>query len=354
MIAGVPVYVGASWLLIAVVVAALFGPLLAQSRPDLGVLAYAVASLFAVILLVSVLVHEAAHAMVARAAGLPVIRVVADLWGGHTAYEAGRATPVSSALVSAAGPAANLVLAGVAYLAGGVVPDGVPALLVERTLLVNVLLALFNLLPGLPLDGGQLVDAAVWRFTGSRHKGQIAAGWCGRVVAVLVLVVFLVPVVRGDASLSIIWGILIAGFMWTGASAAISRGTVGERIDRADLADLIVPAALVPESRVLDPELVALLRRQPVVVHDARGVAVSFATAEDLAAVPSEALHTTPVGAIAVRQHPGWLVDADPAGPLDPVIDALVETRASLVAVVHSGRLHGVVLASSVNAALGS
>ncbi len=355
VVSGVPVYVGASWAIIAVVVAALVGPNLARGYPELGVLAYGAALLFAVMLLVSVLVHEAAHAVAARRAGLPVIRVVADLWGGHTAFEAGSATPGTSAVVAVAGPVANAVLALAAWLLLQVLPVGIPATLAEGTAILNIALAGFNLLPGLPLDGGQLVDAAVWKVTGSRNQGLIAAGWCGRVVTVVVVLWFIVrPVLQGNTSLGLIWSLLIAGFLWTGASAAIQRGSVGQRIDRASLADLVVPVMLVRGTQVLDPELVAALRTQPAVVVDDAGQAVAFATAVDAAQVPEGARSQTPIQAVAVRQHPQWVVDADPAGELDPVLQALVATRASMVAVVYGGRMHGVVTASDVNAALGA
>ena len=92
-IAGVPVYIGRGWALIALVLVALIGPSTAAQRPDLGLLAYGVGVLYALLLLVAILVHEAAHAIAARSFGLPVLRIVADLWGGHTAFESGRSTP---------------------------------------------------------------------------------------------------------------------------------------------------------------------------------------------------------------------------------------------------------------------
>src|SRR5674476_1432057 len=105
-IGGVPVYIGRSWPIIALIIVTTFGPGIASSRPYLGLGAYAVAAAYAVLLLVSVLAHEAAHAVVATRAGYSVHRVVADLWGGHTAYNSSNARPGASALVAIAGPAA--------------------------------------------------------------------------------------------------------------------------------------------------------------------------------------------------------------------------------------------------------
>ena len=88
-IGGVPVYIGGSWPIIAVIIVVTFGPQIADGRPGLGAAAYLVALAYALLLLVSVLAHEAAHAVVATRSGYRVNRVVADLWGGHTAYEIG-------------------------------------------------------------------------------------------------------------------------------------------------------------------------------------------------------------------------------------------------------------------------
>src|ERR1035437_9591466 len=110
-IGGVPVYVGRSWPVIALIIVGTFGPSIASNRPDLGLGAYAVAVGFAVLLLISVFAHEASHAVVATRLGYRVNRVVADLWGGHTAYDATAARPGASALVAIAGPAANALLA---------------------------------------------------------------------------------------------------------------------------------------------------------------------------------------------------------------------------------------------------
>ncbi|HXR67799.1 MAG TPA: peptidase M50, partial [Dermatophilaceae bacterium] len=106
-IGGVPVYIARSWPVIAVLIVATFGPQVALANPDLGPRAYVVALAYALLLLASVLAHEAAHAVVATRARYRVNRVVADLMGGHTAYDTVTARPGASALVAVAGPAAN-------------------------------------------------------------------------------------------------------------------------------------------------------------------------------------------------------------------------------------------------------
>src|SRR5919112_2866379 len=106
---GIPVYLGKSWPIIALVVVVTFAPSVRSSTGQFGgVFGYAVAVAYAVLLLLSVLAHEAGHALVARRFGLRVDRVVADLWGGHTVYDSSTSRPGTSAAISVAGPIANL------------------------------------------------------------------------------------------------------------------------------------------------------------------------------------------------------------------------------------------------------
>ena len=164
---GVPVYIGKSWGILAVIIIALIGP---QLQDRLGATAYLVAAAYALLLLLAVMVHEAAHAIGARAFGFPVHRVVADLWGGHTALDVSRSTPGRSAVVAVVGPLANLLLSALGYAVAAMLPDGIAHGLANIFGFLNLMLALFNLLPGLPLDGGQLVEAAAWKLTGDRYR----------------------------------------------------------------------------------------------------------------------------------------------------------------------------------------
>ncbi len=350
---GVPVYVGGSWVVLALLIVVLVGGNLSVARPDLGLLVYGVAALYAVLLLVAVLVHEAAHALAARRFGLPVHRVVADLWGGHTAYDPTGSTAGSSAVVAVVGPLANAALAGVAWVLEPSVPPGVPSGLVASFAFLNGALAVFNLLPGLPLDGGQLVEAAVWGATGNRNRGKVVAGWAGRVVAVLVLAWFVgVPLATGggfDLSYSV-WFFLIAGFLWAGATSAIRQGAVLDRISRVSLGRLIRPATEVAAGTPLERALA--LPDIPVVVDGLRRP-VALLSTDAVDSVPEAARAYTPVDAVTQPQPTGWAVDADPTGDLLPVVRVLQDTRASVAAVTWQGRLVGVVTAADVNSALG-
>src|SRR3954465_508303 len=123
---GAPVYLAPSWFVIALVVVVIFSPTVERSAAVGPPVSYAIAALYAVLLLLSVLVHEFAHAAAARTLGLPVHQIVANLWGGHTQYGDESPTPGRSAVVAVAGPLANgvVTLLGLAMLRGGLAPSG--------------------------------------------------------------------------------------------------------------------------------------------------------------------------------------------------------------------------------------
>ena len=159
------------------------------------------------------LVHELAHAFTARAVGLPVEQVVADLWGGHTQFTQEAPDPGRSALVAVVGPLSNAVLAGAGYVVLGFVHGDVSGLLLGAGIYTNLFVAAFNLAPGLPLDGGRLVESAAWAVTRRRWAGGGGrmvwprGGRSGRGLVVLL------PFAdnRRPTAFGVLWAVLIAG-----------------------------------------------------------------------------------------------------------------------------------------------
>ena len=358
-IGGVPVYIGKGWPVIALIIVATFGPDVANSRPDLGFGAYAVALAYAVLLLVSVLAHEAAHAVVATRCGYRVNRVVADLWGGHTAYDSSNARPGASALVAVAGPAANALLALAGWLARPDVPDGIPALLVVATVYTNAFVAAFNMLPGLPLDGGFLVDSLVWRITGRRESGLIAAGWSGRVVTVLVVLAFVGrPMLNGQPPdlFNLIWALFIGSFLWVGATNAIRSGR-GSRLLAGIRIDSVWRRAATLSARSSAAQALALRTSGPggtaVVVEDDARNAIGLVDDDALRAIPERSLGSVAVTSVMRGQPAGWVVEATPGQSIASVVSAMQSLGIGAVPVRGpDGRIDGIVLAGDLEAAL--
>jgi Zn-dependent protease len=335
-IAGAPVYLGKSWPVIAAAVVFIFAPQVAAVRPDQGMAyAYGVAALYALLLLISVLVHEAAHALVAQQAGYEVNRIVVHLLGGHTIYDSGGTRPGASALVAASGPVSNLVLAGLAYGLALVSPWQTMTLLLGAATFANLFVAVFNLLPGLPLDGGHLVESAVWGLTGSRGKGLVVAGWCGRLVTAVVLYWFLVrPLVQGEGldPYTLIWVVMVGAFLWFGASRAISVGAMRARLEPLRAADLMRPVRLVDETGSVALALVGPAATLLVIGQDRRPKGI--VDPDSVAAIPVSDRLATPVTAVTTRMPDPWVVWADPDGGVMEVVQAMQSGGASVVVVL--------------------
>jgi Zn-dependent protease len=347
-VAGVPVYIGWSWLLLAALITALIGPSVAAQRPDLGAGAYGVGALVALGFLLSVLVHEAAHAISARAFGFEVRRIVADLMGGHTAFD-GRTTPWSQGLTALAGPVGNILLAGVALPIALALDTGVGAYLAQTIAQVNILLALFNLLPGMPLDGGQILMAAVWRVTGSQNRGAVVAGWGGRVVVILVVAWFLLrPLAEGRTPdlFTLFWVVLLAGFLWRGASQSILVGRTRERVEATRLDQVMRPVSVVAGSSPIaawwaGPERV-------YVTADPVGRPTGIVRADVVASVPPAQWEGVPASAVAVSRNPAWVADFAEPPTLGEVVLAMGRSGQDAVLVREAGQIRGIVFEADV------
>ncbi|MFD2794772.1 site-2 protease family protein [Promicromonospora vindobonensis] len=351
-VAGAPVIVTRSWFLAALILTILFVPNVQAVAPELGAGAYLVAVAFPLLLFGSVLLHEAAHALVARARGQNVTELAVTLWGGHTAYTGGLGRPLDGFLVAVVGPLTNLALAAGfwwAYQASPVL--NVPTLLLWTGALSNALVGAFNLLPGLPLDGGQILESLVWAVTGKRNTGTVVAGWVGRVVAVGVLLwALVVPFVLGrtPALTEVLWSALIGAILWAGAGAAITNGRRREAIAGLSAAALAGPAVLVPLGSTVADALNARTAAgggssSPYVVvvgHD--GAPVAVLDGDAVAAVPASAWDLTRVDAVAVPFVAGSGVHPEMSGTELLTHLAQRSGGARLVPMVDAGRVTGV------------
>ena len=212
--AGVPVTVAPSWLLgVALTAWTVADALLPEAVPGRSTGAYATIGVAtAATLALTLALHEAAHCAVARRAGLEVCRITLSFLGGALELAGPPATPAVEARVALAGPLAS---AGAALLATAahlmLVAAGVDPLLPAAAAVIaigNVLIAVFNCLPALPLDGGRILHAAVWALTGREATGARLATVTGRGLGVVLLGVAIVASASGDAALAIWLGLL--------------------------------------------------------------------------------------------------------------------------------------------------
>ncbi|MEY9877983.1 Zn-dependent protease/CBS domain-containing protein [Streptacidiphilus sp. MAP12-33] len=182
----------------------------------------------ALLLVASLMAHELAHALAARRAGTDVDSMTLWALGGVTRI--GRLTAPARALwVALVGPLTSLLLAGAGLGLGWValrtLDWEVPAALLLWCGAVNLLLAVFNLLPAAPLDGGRVLQAALWWRAGDRERAERQAGRCGQVLAVLLLAGGWIALLRG-AGVGL-WMLVMGGFLALAAAAEIQHATIG-------------------------------------------------------------------------------------------------------------------------------
>ncbi|PRY56363.1 M50 family metallopeptidase [Glycomyces artemisiae] len=347
---GIPVTLGYTWLILAAMVVAVYAPIVQRSVPGIGAGAsLAVAALFALTLLLSVFLHELGHALVSLRAGIGVRQINLDAFGGFTEMDREAPKPSTAAAIALAGPAVSLLL-GLAGLAGVAVID-VGTLgwqLSFQVCVANLLVAAYNLLPGLPLDGGKALQAGIWAATGDRWSGYRVAGWAGRVVAVGTVGAGLwLFSNRMFSWIGLILLLMVAFELWRGATGAIRAARMGPRVKALDAARLARPVVVVSASATLGEALAAAGDKEVVAV-DGRPVGVlDRASAE---AVPPDQVDAMPLAGLlrSAQQIPG--LGAGLTG--QALVDAIGKSGADRFFVVDEGRLTGLLYTADVVKAL--
>jgi Zn-dependent protease len=350
---GIPVFISPYWFLIAGLFVFLYGRSLGGSSVP-GTLRYPVAAAFVVLLYASVLVHELSHSVVARGFGLPVRRILLYPLGGFSEIEQEPPTPGREFLVSAAGPAVSLALAAGAYALARAAPgDGVLHVLLLYLGVANLLVGVFNLLPGLPLDGGRMLRAGVWKLTGRPGQATVVAAWAGRVLAVAVLVVPFVRAAQTGSSpqlFDVAWAAVIAAFMWSGAGQALRATRVRERLPGLQARALARRAIPIPANLPLAEAIrradAAQARALVVVDHEDRPIAIVNETA--VMATPPQRRPWIEAGSLARTIDPGLVLPADLSGMA--LIEAVRRTPASeYLLVEQTGQVFGVLATADLD-----
>ncbi len=249
---GIPVFISPYWFLVAAVLVVLYSNSGALPGTVQGTVPrYLVAIAFVVLLYASVLLHELSHSLVAVGLKLPVRRILLWPLGGFSEIEQEPPTPGREFLVSAAGPAMSLALAGLGIGLNVLTsPHGIPDVVLDRFILANVVVGVFNLLPGLPLDGGRLLRAGLWKLTGRKGQSAVLAAWAGRIIALAVVGAVLT---QSQTVFSLddgygIWLIAIAVFMWMSAGQALRSARVRERLPALQARALARRAIPIPSN----------------------------------------------------------------------------------------------------------
>lgn len=277
-VSGVPVLLAPSWWLGSLVVVVLYAPLVGRLLPGAGpALSWTLAVAFALLLGASVFAHELGHTLVALRMGIPVRRLRLFLLGGLSEVARSPKRPAQEGLVAVAGPVVSLLLAGGCALLLLTVPSGATWLLVAQCAVANLAVAVFNLLPGLPLDGGRMLRAGVWAVTGARASGTRAAVVGGWLVAAALGVWALEGLANGSEDRWLRLGVCVVTgwFVLSGANAELSAEQRRSWPPDLDIAQLMLPVLQLPAESPVSDALAASAGRGVVLVR-ADGVAAGL------------------------------------------------------------------------------
>jgi Zn-dependent protease len=351
---GIPVYVSPYWFVVAAVLVVLYSNsnALPGTVPN-SVARYLVAVAFVVLLYVSVLIHELSHSLVARAFKLPVRRILLYPLGGFSEIEQEPPTPSQEFLVSAAGPAMSLLLAGLG-IGVNVLLDlrGIPRVIMDRLVLANIVVGVFNLLPGLPLDGGRVLRALLWKLTGKSGYSTVLAAWAGRILAVALAVV---PFAFPSSSVGLengygLWLFAVAAFMFMSAGQALRSAQVRERLPALQARALARRAIPIPSNLPLAEAIrradLAQARALVVVDHDAKPIAIVNEGA--VIATPEQRRPWIDAGSLARTLDPDMILSADLSG-MD-LIEAVRRAPASEYLLIEpTGQVYGVLATADLD-----
>jgi Zn-dependent protease len=354
-IAGSDVLVSSSWFLVAGLIAVIVAPVVDQAQPGLGPLKYVAGLAFAVILYLSVLLHEASHAIMARRYGFPVTSITLHFLGGMTAIEGEARKPRQEFFIAVVGPVTSIAVGAVALGIRPFTPEGLLLMAVEGLAGANLLVGVLNLVPGLPLDGGRVLKSAVWQLTGNVHRGTIVAGWGGRVTAVAVLLwpVLQRPVMGTEPDiLDVVLAFVIAAFLWSGATASMSSAKLRSRLPNLVARDLARRTLAVPD----DLPLAEAVRRAQeagagsLVTVTSAGVPTGIVSEAALQATPEDRRPWVTVSAVSRTLVDGLRLPADISG--EELVMAISRTPADEYLLVDpDGSVVGVLATADVDRA---
>ncbi|HEY8537131.1 MAG TPA: site-2 protease family protein [Vicinamibacterales bacterium] len=349
-IAGIEVRLHYSWFLIAGLLTVSLAGQLYLVNPAWGApLIWSVAVVTALAFFGALLAHELSHAAVARSRGIPVPEITLFALGGiaHMGRDAGE--PETEFWMGLAGPAASLVIGfaalGLARALGwqyDVTPGGPGMAMLVWFGGVNVVLALFNMIPGFPLDGGRVLRAAIWGLTKDRVRATRIAGAIGQLVAVGLIVFGFFNLLRG-AGFGALWLAFIGMFLLDAARASAAEVELSEALRGVRVGDVMARdcALIEPDRPLVDVvnEVLRTGRRCFFVMDD--GHVAGMLTPAEMRAVDRERWATTP--AVSVMRPLERLHRISPDAPVMEALELIGREDVNQLPVVEAGRLLGVI-----------
>ncbi|WP_203589650.1 site-2 protease family protein [Streptomyces sp. SID13031] len=344
-----------TWLPVAMLLALGFSSVIGAQFPELGAWRYVASFAFVVAFTASILVHELAHALVALRFGINVSEINLGFFAAGTHIEGERKTPFEEFAISVVGPLASLLVGGLAYLGSRVADEGVGYVALFELAIANLIVGVTNLLPGLPLDGGWVLRAFVWKLTGNMHTGTIAAAWAGRVIAISVLAA---PVIleqvfdRQPTIIDFIIALAVGFFLWMGSTASLMQARLRRKLPALQVRGLARRAIAVHASTPISEavRLAAGAQAGAVVVIDGDDKPHALVSESAVNAVAQSQRPWTTVGEVATRIGAGHIIGVNDTG--EEILATLRENPASEYLVLDAdGQIYGVLATADIEQA---
>ena len=339
---GIPFYINPSWFFVLGLVTLTYGADLMQFPQLGGIIPWILGFIAAILLFSSVLAHELGHSFVAIAQGIPVKSITLFIFGGLATLEKESETPLQAFLVAIAGPVVSLLLFALFAIISVSIPLAAPIKAIVSLLAsINLILALFNLIPGLPLDGGNVLKSIVWKITGNPNKGVIFAGRVGQAFG------WLAVIIGGLAVLDIspvgsIWTLLIGWFLLRNAGFAAQSAAVSEKLsnytaENAVIADSPIVSANLTLREFVNDYVIGKDKWRKFLVTNEEGKLVGEIDTEDLKQISTSQWTEIKVGELTKGSTDIKTVKSDQS--LMEVIQLIEQQNINEIAVVKEDRV---------------
>lgn len=344
-----------TWLPVAILLAFGFSAIIGEQFPYLGGWRYVASFAFMIAFTVSILIHELAHALVALRFGIPVTEINLGFFAAGTHIEGERKTPFEEFAVSVVGPLASLLVGGVAYFGARAMDEGVAEVALYELAVANLIVGVTNLLPGLPLDGGWVLRAFVWKLTGNMHTGTVAAAWAGRMIAIAVLAA---PVIleaafdRQPTLIDFMIALAVGFFLWMGSTASLMQARLRRKLPALQVRTLARRAIAVHASTPVSEavRLAGEARAGAVVVIDGEDKPHALVSESAVNAVAPAQRPWTTVGEVSTRIGAGHIIGVNDTG--EEILATLRKAPASEYLVLDAnGKVYGVLATADVERA---
>lgn len=316
---GIPFYINPSWFLVlglgTIQLASIFTGLG-------GILPLIMGLIVTLLLFASVLAHELGHSFVALRQGIKVNSITLFLFGGLASLDKEAETPGQAFWIAIAGPAVSLMLFAI-FTAIGISTGvtGPVAVVLQILASINFILALFNLIPGLPLDGGNILKSLVWKITGNAYKGVVFASRAGQVVGWIAIALGLLAIL-GISNIGSFWTLLIGWFLLQNAGRSAQSATVQEKLNALKAEDAVTPNSPVVSADLslrdfANNYIIGKAQWQKFLVTDENGQFLGTISIDDMKHISTSNWPSTPVKEL-----------------MQPVISSTVTSDQSLLEVI--------------------